>query len=564
MNWTPLISKESVKADTISGLTIAVVVLPQGVAYAMIAGLPPVYGLYSAIVITIVAALFGSSNHLISGPTAALSIVVFSAVSPLAEAGTAEFIALVFVLTLIVGLIQFAMGLARLGSLVNFVSHSVIVGFTAGAAILIATSQLKHIFGMAIPQGNSFFMVWDFVFTNLNLINWPVFGISASTIFIAVILKRFLPKSPYLLIAMIAGSLLAYFLLYDNNIPLLDQLPAKLPSFTVHEFSYSNILKVSPNALAIAILGLTEALAISRAVAIKSHQRLNGNQEFIGQGLSNIVGSMFMSYAGSGSFTRSSINYQSGAKTPLSAIISAITLAIILLFVAPLTAYLPISALGGVILIVAYNLIDFKNIKQIAQSSFREFSILLITFIATLFLQLEYAIYIGVILSLLYYLKRISKPSVVHVAPDKSLDIPHFEAISKKGLAECPQLKIIRIYGSLFFAAIEHVGDEIESLCEEGNDRILIICNGINIIDISGAEFLVAKANKLKEDKGALYLCGLNDDTREFLDSGNYLQHFDEHNVFSNKEEAIRKIYSRLDKEICAGCEFKIFKECNS
>lgn len=409
-----MLNRSTIKDDIMAGITIAIVVLPQGVAYAMIAGLPPIYGLYSAIVIPIVASLFGSSFHLISGPTAALSIVVFSSISGFAEPGTAMFISLVFLLTFIVGLIQLLLGIIRLGNLVSYVSHSVIVGFTSGAAVLIATSQLKHVFGLDIPLGKGFFQTWNFVISHIDQSNWFVFGIALFTVIFALVLKRFYPKSPFLLLAMIGGSLIAYFFFReDQDIPLLNKLPAILPSFSFPEFSYSSILKITPHAFAIAFLGLTEAVAISRAIAIKSNQKLNANQEFVGQGMSNLVGSIFMNFVGSGSFTRSAINFQSGAKTPLSGVISAIALVLILLFIAPLTAYLPISTLGGVILIVAYNLIDFKEINQIAKSSYQELSVLIVTFLSTLFFHLEYAIYFGVLLSLIYYIIRVLRKKLI-------------------------------------------------------------------------------------------------------------------------------------------------------
>lgn len=559
-----MVNKGTLKADLSAGITNAVVVLPQGVAFAMIAGLPPIYGLYTAMIVPVIAALFGSSWHLISGPTTAISIVLFSSLSEFAEPGTESFIALAFVLTFIAGAIQFLMGIARLGTLVNFVSHSVVVGFTSGAAVLIATSQLKHVFGIDTPKGSSFYETWEFISIHLSETNWYVFAISMATLFSAILFKKILPKLPFMLIAMIIGSLVAFFWASGvDGVALVGKLPSKLPSFAMPELNYENIVMLTPNAFAIALLGLIEAVAIARSIATKSHQRLNGNQEFIGQGLSNLVGSMFMSYAGSGSFTRSGINYQSGAKTPISAVFAAASLALILLFVAPLTAYLPIAAMGGIILLVAYSLIDFHHIKQIAKTSKQELIVLLATFLSTLFLHLEYAIYIGVILSLVFYLQRISKPRVISMAPNANLPTRHLVNTKTEDVVECPQLKIIRIYGSLFFGAMEHVGQNIDKITEDGTKNVLIIGNGINLIDIAGAEFLVTKASQLKANGGALYLCGLNDTVQNYMDNGDYTSMFDADNIFVNKEYAIGEIYKRLDKATCDACEVKIFKECN-
>ena len=559
-----MVNKNTIKADLGAGITNAVIVLPQGVAFAMIAGLPPIYGLYTAMVVPIIAALFGSSWHLISGPTTAISIVVFSSISEFAEPGTQSFIALAFVLTFIAGAIQLLMGIARMGTLVNFVSHSVVVGFTAGAAVLIATSQLKHVFGFSPPKGASFFENWKYIVMHIGETNLYVFGIAMATLLSAILIKKLIPKFPNMLAAMLIGSLVAYF--WANGVDgvlLVGKLPAELPSFLMPEINGENIIKLTPNAIAVALLGLIEAVAIARSIATKSHQNLNGNQEFIGQGLSNIIGSMFMSYAGSGSFTRSGINYQSGAKTPMSAIFAAILLGLILLLVAPLTAYLPIAAMGGIILLVAYNLFDVRHILQINKSSKPELTVLVVTFLSTLFLDLEFAIYIGVIMSLIFYLKRTSKPRIVSVSPIVKNNVRQFRNIELNNLEECPQLKIIRVDGTLFFGAIEHISTTLEGINEQGFNHILIIANGINIIDISGAELLVNYAKKLKGNGGALYICALNKTVRDFMVQGGYNQSFDSNNIFINKEIAIAEIYKRLDRPTCDNCEVKIFMECN-
>jgi SulP family sulfate permease len=536
LSWWPMVNKNTLKADFGAGITNAVIVLPQGVAFAMIAGLPPIYGLYTAMVVPIIAALYGSSWHLISGPTTAISIVVFSSISEFAEPGTQSFITLAFVLTFIAGAIQLLMGIARMGALVNFVSHSVVVGFTAGAAVLIATSQLKHVFGFSPPKGASFYKNWEFIFQHIGETNLYVFGIAMATLISAILIKKFIPKFPNMLAAMLVGSLVAYFWAKGvDGVLLVGKLPAELPSFLMPELTGENIIKLTPNAVAIALLGLIEAVAIARSIATKSHQNLNGNQEFIGQGLSNIVGSMFMSYAGSGSFTRSGINYQAGAKTPMSAIFAAISLGLILLLVAPLTAYLPIAAMGGIILLVAYNLVDVHHVVQINKSSKPELIVLIVTFLSTLFLDLEFAIYIGVILSLIFYLMRTSKPRVVEVAPIVKNDVRQFRNIEFNKVEECPQLKIIRIDGTLFFGAIEHINNTLEDITEQGFKHILIIAMGVNIIDISGAELLVNYARKLKSNGGALYICALTKPVRDFMEQGNYDQSFVSINIFINK-----------------------------
>jgi len=562
--WFKLITKESIRADLFAGLTGAVIVLPQGIAFATIAGLPPEYGLYTAMVTPIIAALFGSSRHLVSGPTTAISIVVFSAVSHHAEPGTTEFITMALTLTFLAGIYQLAFGLARLGSLVNFVSHTVVIGFTAGAAILIATSQMKHITTITIPKGESFLHTWADLFQGIENINIFVLAIAIFTLVIAIATKKLLPKSPYLLIGMVAGSVLALFLKdLTDGIKLVGEIPAHLPPLTSPEFSLETIKILAPEAFAVALLGLIEAVSISRAVATKSNQRIDANQEFIGQGLSNIIGSFFSSYAGSGSFTRSGINYDAGAKTPLSAIFAAIILMIIVLLIAPLTAYLPIAAMGGIILLVAYNLVDFHHIKQTLTFSKTESSILLTTFFATLFLELEFAIYLGVLLSLVLFLAKTSTPHIPTLSLDDTDKKRKLINIRKKPLKQCPQLKIIRIDMSIYFGSINHIQKRIARIVDnEKIYHILIVASGINFIDLAGAEALVTENNRLKKYNGGLYFVGLKSSVYEFAAKSCFIKNIGSDHFFDTKGHAIHGVYKRLDKSICTTCNALIFDEC--
>jgi len=546
LRWWNFIGWDTIKSDLLAGLTGAVIVLPQGVAFAMIAGLPPEYGIYTAIVVPVVAALFGSSLHLISGPTTAISIIIFSSLSPFATPGSPQFIELALTLTFLAGVFQLSFGLARLGILVNFVSHSVLVGFTAGAAILIATSQLKHIVGIALPGGGSFFMTWLNIFHKINATNPYALAIAAVTLFCAAIIKYFKPRWPGLLIAMVAGSIMGIAMGAESHgIHLMKSLPAHLPPVSLPDFSIHTLRELAPKAFAVALIGLIEALAIARSIAALSHQQIDGNQEFIGQGLSNIVGSFFSSYAGSGSFTRSGINYHSGAMTPLSAVFSAIFLALILFFMAPLTVFLPISAMGGVILLVAFSLIDFHNIKNIIKTSNKETLVLLTTFFATLFLDLDFAIYSGVLMSLILYLSQTAHPEIIDLTQTHNT-IKH---ISDSTNHPSPRLKIIRIDGSLFFGAVNHIMEFFNTIDKHETYKyhLLIVAYGINFIDISGAEMLTNESKRRQGLRGGLYLCGLKKHTRKVLERGGYLEIIKEKNLFSSETEAITKILERID-----------------
>ena len=535
-----------------AGITGAVIVLPQGVAFATIAGLPPEYGLYTAMVTPIIAALFGSSLHLISGPTTAISIVIFSTLSSGGiEPGSPEYIQNALTITFLAGVYQLAFALARLGVLVNFVSHTVVIGFTAGAAILIASSQMKYVLGVEVARGESFIHTWFTIIHQLPSTNWSIFAVSMATLITAILIKRFIPKLPNMLLALVVGSLTAIALGGESaGINFVAEIPAHLPPLSSPDFSLEAIKKLAPQAFAVALLGLIEAVSISRSIASKSHQRIDGNQEFFGQGMSNVVGSFFSSYAGSGSFTRSGVNYAAGAQTPLSAIFAAVLLALIILLVAPLTRHLPTAAMGGLILLVAYSLVNWGIIRKTIETSSSETSILLTTFFATLFLELEFAIYIGVILSLMIFLARTSIPDVVSLSPAQDNETGKRTLVKESlvnGLNECPQLKIVRIDMSVYFGSANHIQNQLHHISEkQGIKHILVVGTGVNFIDMTGAEMIEQESDRLQEKGGGLYFAELKPKVNNFIHRGHFDEHIGAQYFFEKKKHAIHKITTRV------------------
>ena len=566
LSWWPEVNKSTLRADLIAGLTGAVIVLPQGVAFAMIAGLPPIYGLYTAMVTPVIAALWGSSRHLVSGPTTAISLVIFATVGQLAEPGSPEFIEAALTITLMAGIFQLALGLGRMGTLINFVSHVVVVGFTAGAAVLIMLSQFKHLLGLFVKSGKSLIESLAIIYENLALTNPYALGIGVATLVIALLSKKFFPKIPNLLVALILSAIISYTVGGEAaGLRLVGEVPGALPKLNMPELSFSTFATLAQSALAIALLGLIEAVAIARSIAAKSQQEIDGNQEFIGQGLSNIVGGFFSCYAGSGSFTRSGVNYEAGAKTPLAAIFAAVMLLVIVLFIAPLIAYLPIAGMAGVIMLVGYNLIDFHFIKTVAKASKRQTTVLIITFLATLFLELEYAVFIGVLFSLIFYLQRTSTPNVAIMSPDVEHPSRRFTYLERKTLPECPQLKILRIDGSIFFGSVAHISSEIKRLTDEQAPdvkNLLILAKGINFIDVAGSEWLVHEARRWEQKGGGLYFTGLKLIAQDTLIRGGFKDQIGEDHFYLTKEEAIPAVFARMDKGICATCDKRIFLEC--
>ena len=564
--WFRLTTIETIKADFFAGLTGAIIVLPQSVAFATIAGMPPEYGLYTAMVVPIIAALFGSSFHLVSGPTTAISIVVFAAVSKYAAPGSEEFVALALTLTFLAGVYQLVFGLAKFGLLVNFVSHNVVIGFTAGAALLIASSQIPYILGIHIPRGEGFINTWIDLYSGVGEFNIYLLIVGLGTLVSAIIIKLVRPKFPYLLIGMFVGGFLAFYLSnFTDSIETVGVMPAYFPPLSSPNFSLNSLKSLAPEAFAIALLGLIEASSIGRSIATKSNQRINPSQEFIGQGTSNIVGSFFSGYASSGSFTRTGVNFESGARTPLSAILAALFLMVIVLLVGPLISYLPYAAMAGIILIVAYNLIDFQSIKKTFTYSKSESVIFTATFLSTLLFELEFAIYLGVLLSLMLFIAKTSAPEVHTLAfgSPPGEDIRKLQSIRKTPLVQCPQLKIIRIDMSIYFGSINHIQKQISQIVD--NQRIyhiLIVASGVNFIDLAGIEGLLIEHKRLKALNGSLYLVDVKSSTYEFMEKVNFINEIGRENFFESKEEAIHIVFDRLDKSKCEKCQALVFKEC--
>jgi len=567
--WWPLLNGKNVRSDLIAGLTGAVVVLPQGVAFATIAGMPPEYGLYAGMVPAIIAALFGSSWHLVSGPTTAASIVLFSSLSVYAEPGSAEYVTLALTMTLMVGLIELGLGLARMGALVNFISHSVIVGFTAGAAILIASKQLKNFFGVEIPRGGHLHDVLISFWGEIAHINGYVTVVAAVTLLSGIAVKRWLPKLPYLIVAMVAGSVVSMvinqiFGSETTGIATVGALPSSLPPLSSPSFSLDTIKNLAPASLAVTLFALTEAVSIGRSLGARSGQRIDGNQEFIGQGLSNIAGSFFSGYVATGSFNRSGLNYQAGAQTPLAAMFAGLFLIFIVLLVAPLAAYLPNAAMAGILFLVAWGLIDFHEIGHVLKTSRRETGIMAVTFFGALFLELEFAIFAGVLLSLVLYLMRVSKPRIISRVPDARLPGRKFN--TDPSLPSCPQLHILRIDGSLFFGSINHVQEAFADLEEQHPEQkhLAIVAEGINFADITGGAILVKEARRRKARGGNLYLMKVKKGLWESLESCGCLDAIGPNNFFQSKTAAITGIFQKLDKSVCQRCDKRIFRECAS
>ena len=395
----------TVRADLLAGLTGAIVVLPQGLAFATLAGMPPQYGLYAAMVPCLIAALFGSSRLMVTGPANAISLTTIALVAPLATPGSPQYVSLVLTLAFLVGATQVVLGLARAGRLVDYVPHSVIVGFTAGAAVLIANSQLGTFFGIDLRQGDSIFSHLHALWLRRGEIQWVAVASGAATV---AAIRLWMPLTrwvPAMLVGVVAGALVAAALQYvwSPAVPLrsVPALPGALPALSMPDLSVETVRKLFAATLVMTLLGLTEAVAIARAMAARDREPFDGSREFVGQGLANLAGSFFSAFPTSGSFNRTGVNVVSGARTPLAAASAALFLVGLLLFVGPLARHLPFAVIAGLLFMVAWGLIDRQEIARIWREEPVSRAPLFVTFAATVTLSLEWAILIGLLVALL-------------------------------------------------------------------------------------------------------------------------------------------------------------------
>ncbi|CAI8777319.1 MULTISPECIES: SulP family inorganic anion transporter [Pseudomonas] len=484
LTWLPRQTRASVGRDLVVGLSGAILALPQSIAYALIAGLPPEYGLYAAIIPVLIACLWGSSWHLICGPTAAISIVLYASVSPLAVPASQDYITLILLLTFLAGIFQWLLGLLRFGALVNFVSHSVVLGFTLGAAVVIAIGQLPNLLGLDLPAKATALASLMDLLNHLRAVDKPSLLLGLATVVVGVVLKQLLPRWPTLLITLVLASLLVW--LWPSMFGHVHRVSAfvgRLPPFSGLPLDLDLILRLLPSAVAVGMLGLVTSLSIARSIAARSQQLLDANQEVRAQGLSNIVGSFFSGSLSAGSFTRSGLSYEAGACSPLAGVFSAIWVALFAIFGAGLISHIPIPAMAGSILLIAWGLVDHRGIRSLLRVSRAEFVVMALTCLATLLLELQTAIYAGVLASLFFYLKRTSQPRVQHWREGEE--------------------DVLRVGGSIFFGASHYLQVRLQRL---HGARVVIEAQQINFIDYSGVEMLHQEARRLLRQDRSLTL----------------------------------------------------------
>jgi SulP family sulfate permease len=490
-------------------------------------------------------------------------LVVFSIIAGLAQPGSSDYLQMAFLLALMAGGIRIAMGMARLGNLLNFVSHSVILGFTAGAGVLIAFNQLPSFLGLHLEKSSIFVQSLLRTISHLHETHIITFILGITTTVIILVVKRLRPSWPGTLIALVTvGAIVAIFKLGGRGVAVVGSIPRTLPPVHLPGVSPGvEIGNLAPGALAIALLGLMEAVSSAKAIAGRTHQQLNINQEFIGQGLANVAASLFSGYPVSGSFTRSALNFRTGGKTPMSGVFSGIAVAVVLLIAAPLAAVLPVAALAGVLVVVAYEMVDKEGIMRAMRATRADGSVLLVTFLSTLFLQVEFAIYVGVLLSIGLHLAKTAHPRIYSNVPD--LQTGKMVGTARGRI--CCQMDVVRIEGSIFFGSATFVLEDLRRRLKNHPRmaNLLIRMHDVNILDASGVHALEIVLDEVGERGGGLYFSDVNPRVLQVFKNSSLLGQVGEGRVRTSTGTAIRQaMMESFWPAICATCEYAVFMEC--
>ena len=555
--WLPTYKKSYFVGDVTAGLTVGIMLIPQGMAYAMIAGLPPVFGLYASLIPQIIYAFMGTSRQLAVGPVAMDSLLVAAGLGALSLSGIDEYMAMAIFLALFMGGIQLLLGVLRMGFLVNFLSKPVISGFTSGAAIIIGLSQLKHLLGIEIIRSNQVHKLIANAFDQIRLTNGYALFIGLFSIVLIQVIKKLNSKYnkrfPAALVLVVLGVTVVYFFeWYEVGVQIVGEVPSGLPSFQAPEVPFDRISELTPIALTLALIAFMEAISVAKAIEEKhSDYEVDANQELIALGTSNIIGSLFQSYPTTGGFSRTAVNDQAGAKTGIAPLISALVVGLTLLFLTPLFYYLPNAVLAAIIMVAVFGLIDTSYAVSLFKHRKDEFGLLIITFLVTLIIGIKEGILAGVLLSLLLMVYRVSVPHIAVIARVKNTD--YYKNILRfSGVVEDRKdILAIRLDAQLFFGNKDFFKKQLYKHIEKkGNELKLVILNteSISYIDSSGVYVLIKIIEDLKSKNIQMMLSGTVGPTRDIVFKSGIIEVLGKENLFLRTHEAEDSYDGRYNK----------------
>lgn len=568
LNWLKGYQAAEFRADTVAGLTVATVLIPQAMAYAMLAGLPPVYGLYAAATTPLIAALWGSLRQLATGPIAIMSLLVYAALSPTIEPGTPLYIEHAILLAFMVGVIYLSIGIFRLGELMSFISHSTVRGFTAAAALIIIASQLPHLFGFTVSKH-------EYILPLLLELIEKSPGIHPYTLAIGLVafvliysLKKLRPNFPSGLLVMVLSTIaVVVFDLHQTGVVVVGKTQGGLPYPRLPFFDFETVNSLLGPAVVIAIVSFAETYSVGKAISSETKQKVDVNQEFIGQGLANLIGSFFQSYPVAGSFSRTAINHASGAKTGISSVMSSLMVILALLFLTPLFTYIPRAALAALVISAVWLLFHPKDIFRLWQMNRHDGIVASTVFILAFLTKPDYALLIGVIMSLMFFLEKTMHPRIVRMTKDPDHNM--FVNADVNQIPVCPQILYLRPDNVIFFAnaeyTVEHILEHVERQATPLK-YLLLDFQAIGFIDLTGIDELRVLCDEINQRGMELVLMSVHLPVKKVFKSSNFISILNpDHLMEQNRENTIHSLFLQLDHTYCKKiCPHTIFRECSS
>ncbi|QOD59564.1 solute carrier family 26 protein [Polaribacter haliotis] len=544
LEWLPNYNKSLFKGDLIAGITVGIILIPQGIAYALIAGLPPIYGLYCALVPQVMYAIFGSSRQVAIGPVAMDSLIVATGVSTLALAGSESYISIAILLALLVGTIQFIMGIFSLGFIVNFLSKPVITGFTSAVALIIGLNQFRNLLGVDFVQSDQVHVILEDICLQFSAYNTHTTIIGLISVAVIIFFRKINKKIPNALIVVVFGILVMKFFGNSiNNVAIVKDIPSGLPSFSIPTFDLEQIRELLPIALTLVMVGYLETISIGKSLEAKQDEyRVRPNQELIALGLSNMFGSLFKAYPTTSSFSRSAINQESGARTGMAALISVAMVVITLLFLTPLFYHLPKTVLAAIIIVAVFGLINFKEATFLWKANILDFWLMLATFLSTLVFGIEYGIIVGVGLSLIILIFRTSRPYVTELGKVPNSNFYRNKNRFEEVIIE-EDVLVFRFDAQLFYANSSYFRDNLDEMATKKGTALKLIvldAESINRVDSTGVEMLKERVRFYKKKGVTFYFAGVKGPVRDDLFRSGMLDIININHFFMRANQAVK------------------------
>jgi SulP family sulfate permease len=567
LSWLKSYQISFLHRDAVAGLTVAVVLIPQAMAYAMLAGMPPVHGLYAAAITPFIAALWGSLSQLATGPIAIMSLLVLTTLSPLAEPGSTQFVQLAFLLAFLVGILYLGVGFFRLGELMSFISHSAVKGFTSAAALIISATQLPHLLGISVSRHEFIFPMLVDIGKNLIHLHIFTFVVGAAAFGIIHGIKKFRPHFPAGLLALVLTTGAVWlFQLQEKGVAIIGEIPSGLPHLILPPLDYETTVSLLGPAIVIALVSFAETYSVGKAISAETKQKVNVDQEFIGQGLANLIGSFFQSYPVSGSFSRSAINFATGAKTGISSVVSSLVVVLALLFLTPLLRYIPKAALAALVISAVLLLFHPREVFKLWRLNHHDGLVAFTVFVLSLLTKPDYALLIGVMISLVYFLWKTMHPRIVRVTKDPTYNM--FVNADVQDKPSCPQILHLRSDNVMYFANAEYTTDHMLELLSEQNTPVkflLLDLQAVTYIDMTGIDALQALQEEIGAQKNQLALMGVHIPVMHVFKSSGFYDKLDKDLVIKNRGDAITILFEKLDHNYCKNtCPYELFHECPS